>query len=86
MTAMVDSIEVRIDSSRPIFITASADDIGAIFARMSGVDQIAVLEAMVKHMSVHPLQWDYISIALDQPVNRELRDRLRSVLFPPEEV
>jgi hypothetical protein len=75
-------LEVRIDSSRPIFITASSDDIGAIFAKMSDVDQIAVLEAMVKHMAAHPTQWDYISIALEQPVNRELRDRLRHVLFP----
>ncbi|NNH67787.1 hypothetical protein [Rhizobium laguerreae] len=78
----MSGLEVRIDSSRPIFITASADDIGAIFAKMSDVDQITVLEAMVKHMAAHPTQWDYISIALEQPGNRELRDRLRQVLFP----
>jgi hypothetical protein len=81
---MMESLEVKIDSSRPIFITASADDIGAIFARMSDVEQVTVLEAMVRHMSIHPTQWDYISIALEQPGNRELRDRLRWVLFPED--
>jgi hypothetical protein len=75
-------LEVRIDSSRPIFVTASADDIGAIFAKMTDVDQVTVLAAMVEHMKPHQMQWDYISIALEQPVNRELRDTLRQVLFP----
>jgi hypothetical protein len=79
--AMV-GIEVRIDSSRPLFISASADDIGSIFARMSDVDQIAVLEAMVRHMDAHPTQWDYISIALENPVNQALREQLRRFLFP----
>lgn len=82
----MDGLEVRIDSSRPIFITASADDIGAIFAKMTDADQVAVLEAMVKHMKPHRTQWDYISIALEQPANRELRDTLREVLFPQENV
>lgn len=75
-------LQVQIDSSRPIFVTASADDIGSIFAQMSDVEQISVFEAMVKHMASHPTQWDYISIALEQPVNSELRDILRRVLFP----
>jgi hypothetical protein len=78
----MSGIEVRIDSSRPIFITASADDIGAIFARMTDADQLSVLSAMVEHMKAHPTQWDYISIALEHPGNRELRDILRQVLFP----
>ncbi|MEK1893185.1 MAG: hypothetical protein AAAB20_07890 [Rhizobium sp.] len=75
-------LEVRIDSSRPIFVTASADDIGAIFAKMTDADQLSVLAAMVAHMKPHRTQWDYISIALEHPSNRELRDTLREVLFP----
>lgn len=75
-------IEVRIDSSRPIFVTASADDFGAMFAQMTDADQVSVLEAMVRHMKPHRTQWDYISIALEQPGNSELRNELRSVLFP----
>lgn len=76
------SLQVQIDSSRPIFVTATADDIGSIFAQMSDVEQIYVFEAIVKHMARHPTQWDYISIALEQPVNSKLRDILRQVLFP----
>jgi len=75
-------LQVNIDSSRPIFITASADDIGAIFAKMTDADQLSVLSAMVEHMKPHRTQWDYISIALEHPTNNELRNTLREVLFP----
>jgi hypothetical protein len=78
----MSGLEVRIDSSRPIFVSASADDIGAIFAKMTDADQVTVLAAMVEHMRPHRQQWDYISIALEQDGNRELRNELQDVLFP----
>lgn len=78
----MSGLEVKIDSSRPIFVSASADDIGAIFAKMTDADQVTVLAAMVEHMRPHRQQWDYISIALEQDGNRELRNELQGVLFP----
>ena len=79
MTA--DRVTVRIESSRPLFIEADADNFGKVFARMSDADQVAVLSAIVEHMKPHPIQWDYISMALDKDENRDVRTRLAS-LFP----
>lgn len=75
-------IQVAVDSSRPVFISADANSFGEVFARMHDEDQIHVLRAMVEHMRPHRTQWDYISIALEKPENVELRDQLREVLFP----
>ncbi|RUW56380.1 hypothetical protein [Mesorhizobium sp. M8A.F.Ca.ET.021.01.1.1] len=75
-------IQVEIDSGRPVFISANADDFGAIFAAMDSGDQVEVLRAMVKHMKPHPTQWDFISIDLELSDNLEIRDTLRRVLFP----
>lgn len=74
-------ITVRIDSSRPIFIEADADSFGQIFASMSDEEQVNVFRAMVEHMKPHPIQWDYIAIALEKDENRDVRERL-SVILP----
>lgn len=77
----MSKVSVRIDSSRPTFIEADADNFGQVFATMSDEDQVNVLRAMVEHMKPHQIQWDYISIALEKPENRDVRDRL-SVILP----
>lgn len=77
----MSKVSVRIDSSRPIFIEADADSFGQIFASMSDEDQVNVFRAMVVHMKAHPIQWDYIAIALEKEENRDVRDQL-SVIFP----
>lgn len=77
----MSEITVRIDSSRPIFIEADADNFGQVFANMSDEDQVNVLRAMVEHTKPHRVQWDYIAIALEKDENREVRDHL-SVIFP----
>lgn len=77
-------IPVSIQSSRPIFIEADADQFGQVFAGMADDDQVHVLRAMVEAMKPHRLQWDYISIALEKDENRDVRDQLREVLFPKE--
>lgn len=82
---MTHKIEVTISASRPIFIEADADAFGAVFAKMNSEEQAAVLRAMVEHIKPHRTQWDYISIELERPENREVRDELRAVLFPPVE-
>ena len=73
-------IEVRIDSSRPIFIKANADDFGEIFAAMNSDEQVAVFRAMVEHMKPHRLQWDYIAIELRKTENREVAEVLSECL------
>ena len=73
-------IEVRIDSSRPIFIKANADDFGEIFAAMHSDEQVAVFRAMVEHMKPHRLQWDYIAIELRKTENREVAEVLSGCL------
>ncbi len=73
-------IEVRIDSSRPIFIKAEADDFGEIFAAMNSDEQVAVFRAMVEHMKPHRLQWDYIAIELRKTENREVAEVLSGCL------
>ncbi|TIM41771.1 MAG: hypothetical protein E5Y55_24135 [Mesorhizobium sp.] len=75
-------IRVDVSSSRPLFIEVDPEAFGAVFAAMNDDDQVAVLRAMVKHMQPHRMQWDHISIALEAPENRDLRDQLREVLFP----
>ncbi|RWX78301.1 hypothetical protein EPK99_06640 [Neorhizobium lilium] len=77
----MSKITVSIDSSRPIFIEADADNFGQVFANMSDEDQVNVLRAMVEHMKPHRIQWDYISIALEKDENRDVRDQL-SVILP----
>lgn len=84
MTALERAIQVDISSRFPIFINANADSFGALFASMNNGEQVEVLRAMVKHMRPHQLQWDYIAIELEKDENREVRDDLRSVLFPVE--
>lgn len=74
-------ITVRIDSSRPVFIEADADSFGQIFASMSDEEQVNVFRAMVEHMKPHPIQWDYIAIAMEKDENRDVRERL-SVIIP----
>jgi len=76
------SITVNISSRFPVFIEADCDSFGAIFASMDDEEQIHVLRSMVEHMQPHAMQWDYISIALEKPENKALRDTLREVLFP----
>jgi hypothetical protein len=78
-------LKVDISSSRPLFIEADADSFGETLARMSDEDQMAVLRAIVEHMKPHRIQWDYISIKLEQPENHDIRDQLRQVLFPAVE-
>lgn len=78
----MSSIEVRISSSRPVFIEADPDAFGKVFAHMADEDQIHVLRAMVEHMKPHQTQWDYISILLDKPENSDLSNDLRRFLFP----
>lgn len=73
-------IEVRIDSSRPIFIKAEADDFGEIFAAMNSDEQVAVFRAMVEHMKPHRLQWDFIAIELRKTENREIAEVLYECL------
>lgn len=75
-------IPVTIESSRPIFIEADADQFGQVFASMADNEQVHVLRAMVEAMKPHRLQWDYISIALEKDENHDVRDQLREVLFP----
>lgn len=67
---------------RPIFIEADPEAFGEVFAAMGDDEQVAVLRAMVSHMMPHRMQWDHISIALEAPENRDVRDQLREVLFP----
>lgn len=75
-------IEVEIHSSRPLYVQADADSFGALFAHMCDDDQVEVLAAMVRHMSKHPLQWDYLSLRLEADEHAETRDALRRLLFP----
>lgn len=82
---MNQKIEVRISSRFPVFIEADCDSFGAIFASMDDREQVQVFRSMVEHMGPHPTQWDHISIGLERPENREVRDRLREVLFPAGE-
>ena len=76
------NIEVKITGSFPIFVHADADAFGAMFANMASDEQVSVLSAISKHMEPHRTQWDYISIELEEPENRDLRNTLRDVLFP----
>ena len=77
----MSKITVRIDSSRPVFVEADADNFGQVFAHMSDEEQVSVFRAMVEHMKPHRIQWDYIAIALEKDENRDIRDHL-SVIFP----
>lgn len=77
---MSGNIRVTVDSSRPLFISATADDFGATFAAMDDGDQVEVFVAMVKHMRPHRLQWDYIAIKLAEPEYQHVRDELRAIL------
>lgn len=78
----MDKIAVRISSSHTVFIEAGADSFGQIFANASDEEQIHILRSMVEHMKPHPMQWDYISIALEKEENRDVRDGLIA-MFPP---
>lgn len=78
MTAM----PISISSNYPMHIDVDPDIFGEIFAAMAADDQVAVLRAMVEHMRPHRLQWDYIAIELETQENTEVRDDLRTTLFP----
>jgi len=80
----MSKIEVKIYANAPVFVKASADSFGKLFAYMDEDDQMHVLRAMVEHMKPHRVQWDYISIALEKPENRDVLDVLRQ-LIPAEE-
>lgn len=75
--------EVRISSSRPVFIEADADSFGAVFAEMSDEEQVEVFRSIVEKMKPFPMQWDYIAIMLEKEENKGLcRDLSR--LFPDQ--
>jgi hypothetical protein len=78
----MSSIKVKISSICPIHIEADADSFGMAFANMPDTDQVHVLRSIVEHMKPHQTQWDYISIALDNPENVDLARELRRFLFP----
>lgn len=78
------TITVDISGRYPVLIDMDTSAFGKIFAGMPDDDQVAVLREMVEAMRPHRRQWDFISIELEKPENRELRDELRNVLFPAE--
>lgn len=47
-------MRVQIDSRYPLNITVSAADFGRHFAAMNGMEQTAVLRAMIEEMKPHP--------------------------------
>jgi len=81
-TGTAKTITVDISDRYPVLIDMDASAFGKIFAGMADDDQVAVLREMVEAMRPHQRQWDFISIELEKPENRELRDVLRNVLFP----
>lgn len=66
-------IMVHIHSSAPMFIEASADNFGDIFANMDSQQQVAVMAEIANHMRKHPIQWDYIAIELEKVENAQTR-------------
>ncbi|MEI9428682.1 hypothetical protein [Mesorhizobium sp. Cs1299R1N3] len=78
-------ITVGISGRFPVFIEADAAAFGQVFADMADEEQVHVFRAMIEAMKAHQMQWDHISIALEQPENRDVRDTLRNVLFPTTE-
>lgn len=80
----MSTIKVDIYANAPLFITADADHFGKLFASMAADDQVHVLRAMVEHMKPHQIQWDYVSIELEKPENRDVLDVFRR-LIPVEE-
>lgn len=74
---MDKAISVSVRSSAPLFIEASADDFGKLFAVMNSEEQVQVLQAMVEYMRPHKLQWDYIWIELNRPENSEVLNELQ---------
>ena len=79
-TTQTQRMMVDVSANLPIlWMDVNADDFGRIFSHMADNEQVAVFAAMVKHMSAHPSQWDYISIELDKPENKDLRVTLKIV-------
>lgn len=78
------TITVDISDRYPVLIDMDASAFGKIFAGLPDDDQVAILREIVEAMRPHRRQWDFISIELEKPENRELRDELRNVLFPAE--
>ena len=68
----MSKIEVRISSSRHVFIEADADSFGAVFVEMSDEEQVEVFRSIVEHMKPYPMQWDYIAIMLEKEENKGL--------------
>lgn len=81
---MAKTITVDISDRYPVLIDMHASAFGKIFAGMADNDQVSVLREMVEAMRPHQRQWDFISIELEKPENSDVRDTLRSVLFPVE--
>jgi hypothetical protein len=78
----MSGIKVDIRTTGTLFIEASADEFGRVFAAMTSDDQAAVLAAIAEHMKPHPTQWDYIAIEFGKPENGYARAYWQSMLFP----
>jgi len=73
------ALKVSVYTSAPLFVEASADEVGKIFASADAGEQVAILEAMVRNMLPHQIQWDYVIMELERPENKETLEALRYV-------
>ena len=73
------TLKVNLYTNAPLFVEASADEIGKIFASADAGEQVAILEAMVRNMLPHQTQWDYVMMELDRPENKKTLEALRYV-------
>lgn len=78
-------LEVTIDSTRPIFVRASPQDIADIFANAGSGEQAEILRlALTKIKTEFPLQADYIWMELLKPEHDSTRELLAYLLQPAE--
>jgi hypothetical protein len=75
-------LKIDIRANAPVFMEADADTFGLIFASMSSVEQVAVLDAIAEHMRPHPTQWDYIAFELEKPEHAKIHAELAALFFP----
>ena len=74
---MTWDLSVDISSSSPILkIEVSTNEIGKLVASMCDDEQVAVLRSMMLSLKSFPAQNDYISIELEKPENKDIRDWL----------